>query len=165
MPTGTRFVDRIAFVHAFKEAVPSSANPTSVSLKGYDHVSVLVSFKNATKVTGSAIGLQQATAVSGANAKTLAFTQVFARVDDSVSCLLTATPAVFNSFTTDATNSKNGFYLIEVDAAMLDNANAFDCMQVTIGNAVAATIGAHYWLGVTPRFGGCWDSMMNPLVD
>ena len=65
MSTGTRNVDHFSFVHALKEAVAASAAPTYVSLKGYDHISILVPFKNATGVTGSAITLNQAPAVAG----------------------------------------------------------------------------------------------------
>jgi hypothetical protein len=165
MATGTRLIDTIAFVHAFKEAVPSSAVPTYVSMKGYDHVGILISFKNATTVTGSAITLNQATAVSGAGAKSLAFTVAWSVVDDSTTVLPVRLAVSASTFTTDATNSKNGWYFIDVDAWTLDTANLYTSIQVGIGNATAATIGAWYLMGISPRFNGGFDSMMNPLVD
>lgn len=165
MATGTRLVDNNAFVHAFKEAVPSSAAPTYISMRGYDHVTVLISYKNATTVTGAAITLNQATAVAGTSAKTLAFTTMFAVVDDGSNVIPTQTAVVSNTFTTDNTNSKNGWYIIEVDAVTLDQANSFDCLQVGIGNATAATIGAWYIMGNFPRYAGGYDSLVNPLVD
>ena len=165
MATGTRFVDNMAIVHAFKEAVPSSATPTYVSMKGYDHVGIWISFKNATGVTGSAITLNQATAVAGTGAKPLAFTTVFVVVDDSANVIPVQTPVTNNTFTTDATSSKNGWYMIEVDSSTLDVANSYDCLSVGIGNATAATVGAVYLMGNPPRYAGGYDSLLNPLVD
>jgi hypothetical protein len=163
--TGTRNVDSFAFVHAVRAVVPSSTTPPYVSLKGYDHITFLVSYKNATTVTGSAITLSQATAVAGTSAKTLAFTTMFAAVNDAASVAVTQTAVSANTFTTDATNSQNGFYVIEVDASTLDLQNGFDCIALGTGNATAATIDAWYIMGGFPRFAGGYDSMMNPLVD
>lgn len=163
--TGTRNIDNFAFVHAFKEATPSTSTGSYVSLKGYDHVTILISYKNATTVTGSAITLNQATTVAAAGAKALAFTTMFAVVDDSTSVLAVQTAVSANTFTTDATNSKNGWYVIEVDASTLDTANAYDCLQVAMATGTATTIGVWYLMGVSPRYAGGYDSLMNPLVD
>ena len=74
MPSGTRLVDKIMPVFAFDAATPSSATPLWVSMKGYDHIQIVIRYKNATTVTGTAVGLSQATAVAGTSAKTLGFT-------------------------------------------------------------------------------------------
>jgi hypothetical protein len=164
MPSGKSLVNQSKIVVALHGVVPSSAAPKWVSLKDYAHVTVLVTFKNATTVTGSAIGLAQATAVAGTGTKTLAFTEMFANVDDASSVALTKTAVVSNTFTTDATNSKTGFYIIEVDTDSLDRDNGFDCFQVTVGNGTAATIEASYILGGY-RYGGKASEFSNPLVD
>ena len=165
MPSGTRLIDKICTVGAFDAAVPSSAVPLWVSLKGYDHVQVILRYKNATTVTGAAIGLSQATAVAGTGAKVLPFTTMFSAVNANTTFPAVQTAVVSNTFTTDATNSQSGFYIIEVDAITLDIQNQYDCFQVTIGNGVAATISAIYEMGVSPRYSGGYDSMMNPLLD
>lgn len=163
MATGTRIIDSVCTVLAFDSAVPSSATPQWVSMKGYDHLQVFIHYKNATTVTGSAVTLQQATAVAGTNAKALAFTTMFACVNMNSTFGAVQTAVVSNTFTTDSTNSQEGFYIIEVDAITLDLANGFDCFQVALGNATAATISAFYLMGTSPRYSGGYDSMMNPL--
>ena len=163
--TGTRNVDSFSFVHAVRAVVPSSTVPPYVSMKGYDHITILIAYKNATTVTGTAVTLTQATAVAGTSAKALAFTTMFACVNDATTVAVTQTAVSANTFTTDATNSQNGFYVIEVDASTLDIQNGFDCIALGVGNATAATIDAWYLMGGFPRFAGGYDSLMNPLVD
>ncbi|HUE15615.1 MAG TPA: hypothetical protein VMR25_15720 [Planctomycetaceae bacterium] len=150
---------------ALHPAVPSSAVPKWVCMKGYNHLTVIIDFLNTTTVTGSAIGLAQATAVAGTGTKTLGFVKMWALVDDGSSNIITETAVVANTFTTSAVNSKSGFYIIEVDANTLDIANKFTSIQATVGNATAATIGVYYILGGYPRFGGAPESFMNPLSD
>lgn len=161
---GTRLIDKFVPVVALHEVTPSSSSPKWVSLKGYNHLTAVVSFRNATTVTGSAIALQQATAVAGTSAKALAFTAYWSNIDDSASAAMTQQVAASNTFTTDATNSKTGLYIIEVDADDLDVNNGFDCVQVTTGNATAATIEVTYWLSGA-RYGGSSYGYMNPLAD
>lgn len=163
MPSGTRIIDKVLEVAAFDAGVPSSAAPLWVSLKGYDHVQVYIRYKNATTVTGTAVTLQQATAVAGTSAKALAFTTMWACVNANTTFAAVQTAVVSNTFTTDNTNSQLGIYIIEIDAITLDLANGFDCFQVALGNATAATITATYLMGTSPRYSGGYDSMMNPL--
>jgi hypothetical protein len=164
MASGKKFVDSGKFVVALHGIVPSSSSPKWVSLKDFAHVTAIVSFKNATTVTGSAIGLAQATAVAGTGTKVLAFTEMWANIDDAASVAITKTAVVSNTFTTDATNSKTGFYIIEVDTDSLDRDNGFDCFQVTTGNATAATIEVSYILRGA-RYEGKASEFSNPLVD
>lgn len=161
---GYRQVDKIVPLVALHGVTPSSSTPLWISLKGYQHVTALVTFKNATTVTGSAIGLQQATDVSGTSAKTLGFTTMWACADDSTSSAVTQTAVSSNTFTTSSVNSKTGFYIIEVDAITLDVANGFDCFQVTTGNATATTIEVTYWLAAA-TFGGASYGYMNPRAN
>lgn len=164
MAAGKRLLDKALPLVALHGVVPSSAAPKWVSLKDYAHVTVMVTFKNATTVTGAAIGLAQATAVAGTGTKALAFTEMWAMVDDAAAVKPTKTAVVSNTFTTDATNSKSGFYIIEVDTDSLDVDNGFDCFQATVGNGTAATIEVTYWLGGY-RYGGKASEFSNPLVD
>ena len=165
MATGTRNVDHFSFVHALKEAVAASAAPTYVSLKGYDHISILVPFKNATGVTGSAITLNQATAVAPHGCQAAAAYYRVRLFHDSVSVAVVQTPVVNNTFTTDATASKSGFYVIEVDAITLDVANGYDCLQLGVGNGTAATSVRGIRTVHGPATRTAMTSLMNPLVD
>jgi hypothetical protein len=161
---GTRLVDRLKFLRALHSVTPSSSSPKWVSLKGFNHITIVVGFKNATTVTGSAIALAQATAVAGTGTKTLAFTKAWSVVDDASAVALTEMTVASNTFTTDATDSKTGFYIIEVDADDLDINNGFDCIRATAGNATAATITIDYILSGS-RYGGEPGSFANPLAD
>lgn len=161
---GTRLVDRIRTVVGLHAVTPSSSSPRWVSLKDYNHVTIDVFFKNATTVTGSAIGLQQATDVSGTSAKTLAFTKMWAVADDSSAVVPTETAVASNTFTTDATNSKTGHYRIEVDADDLDINNGFDCIRATTGNGTATTVSVVYHLSGA-RYGGAPGAFGDPLAN
>lgn len=142
-----RLVETHKIVNALGAVVPSSSTPDYVSLKDYAHVTAIISVKNATTVTGSAITLKQAKAVAGTDEKDLAFTKVWANTDVAAGDTLTETAVTSNTFTTNATNSKELLYVIEVDTAELDTNNGFDCFRVGTGNATAATVSVTYILG------------------
>ncbi len=161
---GTRQVDKVKIVVGLHAVVPSTSVPKWVSLKGYNHITIIVSFNNATTVTGSAISLAQATAVAGTSTKALAFSKMWANVDDATSVVLTQTAVTSNTFTTGAVNSKKGFYIIEVDADTLDLANGFDCLQAVTGDATAATLEVTYILSGA-RFAGGYNSFMDPIAN
>lgn len=114
-----------------------------VSMKGYRRLTIVLMILNATTVTGGAITLLQATSVAGGSAKALAFTTMHANTDCAASDALVPTAVSSNTFTTDATNSKQLMYVIEVTSEMLDSANGFDCVRVdsaSMANAVGAAL-------------------------
>jgi hypothetical protein len=164
MATGLRLIDKVKFVVGLHAVVPSTSTPKYVSMKDYRHLTAIVSFKNATTVTGSAVTLKQATAVAGTGEKALAFTKMWANLDDATSVALTETTVTSDTFTTLTTNSKTGFYIIEVDADDLDVDNSFDCVRVGTGDATAATIEVTYILSC-PRYSGGPGDFVNPLAD
>jgi hypothetical protein len=126
--------------------VPSSSTPDYVSLKNFSRLCVVILVKNATTVTGSAITLKQAKTVAGGSEKELAFSRMWANIDTGAGDTLTETTVVSNTFTTDATNSKNLMYLINVDEHNLDINNGFDCVRLGTANATAATVTVLYIL-------------------
>lgn len=146
-----RLVDSAKIVIGLDPTVPSSSTPDYVSLKDYGHVTAIVLVKNATTVTGSAITLKQATAVAGTSEKALSFATAFRNIDTAAADALAEFTVSSDTFTTDATNSKNLMYVIEVDAAQLDVTNGFDCFRVGTGNATAATVTVLYILS-SPRY-------------
>ena len=112
-----------------------------VSLKGYRKCQIVISIADGTTVTGTAVTLKQATAVAGTSEKALAFTRMLAS-EDYPTTALTETAVTSNTFTTQAVNSKDSVYIIEVDSSSLDVANGFDCIRVdATGHAATASRG------------------------
>lgn len=163
MPSGIRLVDKLGVVQALAPTTPSGAAPAWISLKNAKALTIVISCKNATTVTGSAIALSQATAVAGTSAKSLAFTQAWRNIDTAAADGLASFAVTGNTFTTDNTNSKNLLYAIEVNPEDLDTANGFDCVRVTCGNATAATIDAMYL--IQPFYSGNVAKMPSFIVD
>lgn len=165
MASGTRTVDKYAIVPAIVNKTATSLSPKLVSLKGYNHVTAIVTAVNTTGVTGSAITLAQSKAVNGANSKALGFDYMFASTDIANSVALTNTAVTSNTFTT--ANTANGIlmYVIEVDAAKLDIANGFNTFNVAAANGTNTTLSITYLLGNVPRFSGGYNSLMDPLAD
>lgn len=141
-----RLVDIGQPVVGLASVVPSTSTPDYVSLKDYEQFTAIITVKNATTVTGSAITLKQATAVAGTSEKALSFTSVWQSIDAAASDVLAETAVVSDTFTTDDTDSKDLIYVVEVDAAELDTNNGFDCIRVGTGDATAATVNVTYVL-------------------
>jgi hypothetical protein len=141
-----QLVNRMKIVTGLAPVTPSSTTPDYVSLKGYDHLTIVIKAKNATTVTGSAITLLQATSVAGSAEKALAFTKMWANADTAASDALTATDVTSNTFTTATTNSKDLLYVIEVKADQLDTNGGFDCVRVGTANATATVLDVTYIL-------------------
>lgn len=137
-------VEQAKIVNGLAMTVPSSTTPDYVSLKGYDKLTILIKVKNATTVTGSAITLKQDDAVDGASEAALGFSWVWANIDLAAGDALVKTAVTNNTFTTDATNSKNLLYVIEVKPEDLTEGN--DCVRVGTGDATAATVDVTYIL-------------------
>lgn len=162
--TGTKLVFRQFPLVALSNTTPSTTTPTYISMKGYNHLTVVIMALNAATVTGSAITLKQATAVAGTSEKALSFAFVYQNIDTAAASALTETAVVSDTFTTDATNSKSLLYVIEVDADTLDRANSFDCVRVGTGNATASTLTVLYILS-GQRYSSYTLPTVDPLVD
>lgn len=135
---------------------------TYVSLKGYRKLQIIIVIADGTTVTGTAVTLKQATAVAGTGEKALAFTRMLANVDYAASKTMVETAVVANTFTTQAVNSKDSVYVIDVDADSLDVANGFDCVRVDCtGHAATASRGCV----VLYNLYGARYSGVSPLVD
>jgi len=165
MASGTRTVDKYAIVPAIVNKVATSLSPKLVSLKGYNHVTAVITVVNTTGVTGSAITLAQSQAVAGTNSKALGFDTVFTSTDIANSVAVTAATVASNTFTTTNTANAIAMYCIEVDAAKLDIANGFNTFNVAAANGTNTTLSITYLMGNVPRFAGGYNSFMNPLAD
>lgn len=160
MNLNARLIETCKPVIGLDPVVPSSSTPDYVSLKNYQRMTIIVLVKNATTVTGSAITVKQATAVAGTGEKAVSFTKMFANIDTAAGDTLTETAVSSDTFTTDATNSKNLMYVIEIDPATLDVAGGFDCVRAGTGNATAATVTVLYLL-----WGARFSTMPSAIVD
>src|SRR5262245_48737120 len=124
-------IEQVKVVTGVSPVTPAGTTPDYVSLKGCTRCCVLISVRNATTVTGSAITLLQAQDVSGANNKALAFTTAYRCLNTGTGGTTDAFAAFAvsgNTFTTDSTNSQEHLYAIEVQNTDLDVANNFDCL-------------------------------------
>lgn len=132
-----KMVEQAKIVNGLKIAVPSTSTPDYVCMKNYQKCTIIVSILNGTTVTGSAITVKQATDVGNSlsDEKALAFDTMWANLDEAATDTLVSTAVTSNTFTTLTTNSKIARYVIEIDAAMLDTANGFDCIRAGTGNA------------------------------
>lgn len=146
MTNQMRMVESTKIVQALAPQIPSTSTPDRVSLKDYGRVTIIISALNATTVTGSDIALQQSTDVSGAGAKTLAFDKVWLNNDTGASDTLVETAVVSDTFTMDATDSKNLLAVLEINAETLDTNNAFDVIGLTTGDATAQDLDVVYIL-------------------
>ena len=138
--------EQVKVVEGLIPTVPSSSTPDYVSLKNYERCMILIIQKNATTVTGSAITVKQATSVAGTSEKALSFSKAYQNVDTGTADVLSEFAVSSNTFTTQAVDSKNAMYVIEIKAEDLDVNNGFDCIRVGTANATAATIGVYYFL-------------------
>jgi hypothetical protein len=125
---------------------PSTTTPDAVSLKNYERCSIIITVDNGATVTGSAIGLLQATDGANTSGKTLAFTRMLANQDIGAGDTWVETAVTSNTFTTLTTDNKNHAYIIDVKASDLDVDGGFDFIAVTTGNAVNSVTSIIYVL-------------------
>jgi len=136
-------IEQVKPVHVVGPVAPSTTTPDYVSMKGCSRAAVFISVRNTTTVTGSAISLTQATDVSNTSGKTLAFDTAYRSLNTGAggnNNSLSAFTVSSNTFTTDATNSVEHLYVIELNESHLDVANNFDCFRLNTGNSTNATV-------------------------
>lgn len=165
MAAGLRFEDKYLIFSGLEAITPPSTSTSKwISLKDAHAVTVKINVVNgAAGVTGSAITLNQALAVSGTNSKALGFAYVMTSVDTANSVAWTNTAVASNTFTTLNTASRKASYIFTVNPGSLDTANGFDCLQVAAATGVNTTLNIEFIL--YPRYAGGFNSFANPLVD
>ena len=164
--TGTRIVEKMHVVNALSNILPSTSTPSYVSMKNYNHCTVIIAILNQSTVTGSAITLKQATNVGNtlSDEKALAFDTVWANADVGASDTLVKTAVVSNTFTPGVVNSKKMLYIIEVDAESLDVDGGFDCIRAGTADAVAQIVTVLYVLS-GQRYQGQTANRASALLD
>lgn len=130
----------------FAPGTPAAAPTGSgawVSMKGYQRARIDIFVDNGNTVTGTAVTVEQATAVAGTGGKAVAFTKAYRNIDVAASSVQAEFAVTSNTFTTDATNAKNLHYTIEIATNQLDAAGGFDCIRVKLAdgaNMVACAV-------------------------
>lgn len=148
-----RLVDKSKFVMACPPAAlaTTAGDGDYISLKNFDHLTIVILVDNATTVTGGAVTLKQASAVAGGDEKALSFSKMWANVDTGASDTLVETAVVSDTFTTDTTNAKNLMYVIEVEATDLDTANGFNCVRIDVAS-MANAVGSVLYIAHAPSY-------------
>lgn len=144
--------------------VAAAADPADVyvSLKNVIRGAFLVTTTNAgASVTGSTIAIKQATAVAGTSAKALTARSA-KNIDGAAGDTLTEV-AAGTGFTTDATASKIGAYLIDIDPEALDVTNGFDCAGLTFAGGVNTTVDVMFLAEM--RYAGTGSDMAGVIAD
>lgn len=152
--------EQVKFVEGLLGVTPSSSVPDYVSLKNFERLAVIILVKNATTVTGSAITLKQATSVAAGGEKPLSFGKAYRNVDTAAADVLSEFAVTSDTFTTQAVNSKNAMYVIEVKAEDLDVNNGFDCVRAGTADGTATTITVLYAL-----FGAKFSANVSAILD
>lgn len=149
MSSNALLVEQVKIVQGLGPVAPSTSTPDFVSMKGCNRCLILIPVKNGTTVTGSAISITQAQDVSNTAGKALAFTTAYRAVNTGPSGntdVLSSFTVSSNTFTTEATNSFDDLYCIEVNETDLDINNGFDCIRCNTGNSTNATLAVVYIL-------------------
>ena len=142
-------IEQAKIVQGLGPVAPSASTPDFVTMKGAPRLTILIPVKNGATVTGSAISLTQAQDVSNTGGKTLAFTTAYRALNTGPggnTDVLASFAVAANTFTTDATNTTDNLYAIEVLETDLDINNGFDCVRCNTGNSVNATLAVVYVL-------------------
>lgn len=143
MKQGINLADRLIEFSMFDPAVPASASPRYVNLRGMLSFMVVITGQNTTGPTPPAVTLNQAQDVSGTNAKALAFTSYKSNTSPATNSVFTNSTASNNTFT--PTNTANAVfkYEIPVDPRSLDFTNGFNYVNVGLTNATNCTVEVH----------------------
>jgi hypothetical protein len=152
-PLTSLAVERMKFVTGCAPAALASTagDGDRVSMKNFGRLTIVVSILNGSTVTGTAITLIQATAVSGGSTKALPFSKMWANIDTGATDTLVETAVVSDTFTTDTTNAKSLMYVIEVKAEDLDADGGYDCVAFD-GALAANSVGSVLYILSAPRY-------------
>lgn len=122
-----------------------------VSMENFERCAVVL-FKAAGVAGDDPIfKLQQATAVAGTGAKDLLFTDIYKKQGADLTAVGTFTKVTQAAATSyvDATSAElQAMYVVEITSDMLDVANRFDCIQLSVADVGAggAQIGCAFYI-------------------
>jgi hypothetical protein len=134
------------------QAISGAVTIDSISLKNYQHVTVLIAVTKGAGTETAAIALTQDTSVTPTGSvKALAFDTVWKTTDIATTDVPVKTAVTANTFNLGGVANKNSLYAIEIDTDTLDVDGGFDCLTVTTATLVTGTASFLYILS-QPRF-------------
>ena len=153
MSANNSSVEKVYRVRAFapQDINGATLNEDVVSLKGYEHIDVVISVGN---VAGDiTVTLKQSSDVAGTGEKALAF--------DAMWKDQTKTTVTSDTFDIAAASDDNSIFVIPIDASELDVDNGFDCIRVDLTDpAAAALVSCTYEM-----CGGRYGALIDPTSD
>jgi hypothetical protein len=126
-----------------------------VSLKNYNHLTVVFFKAIGTAGDDPTLTLEQATAVAGTGAKALTFTTIHVKqgTQTGIGTFTKVTQAAAATYThTDAAENQ-AIWVVEFDAPDLDVENGFDCVRARVADVGGnAQLGCILYLLSEPRY-------------
>lgn len=124
----------------------------SISLKNYQHCTVVIEVTKGAGTETAAIALTQDTSVTPTGSvKALGFDYMWKVGDCATTDVPVLTAVTSNTFNIGGAASKDSIYVIEIDSDTLDVDNSFDCLTVTTGTLVTGVASVLFVLS-QPRF-------------
>jgi hypothetical protein len=126
-----------------------------VSMKNYNHCSIIVFAGAGTAGQDIVLAPLQATAVAGTSSKALQISRISSKVGTltSVGTFTEVTQAAADTYTDAVSGEAQNLWVIDINAEDLDVENGFDCVSISIADtgATAGKIGAALYLLSGPR--------------
>lgn len=125
-----------------------------VSMKNYQHLTVIFFAAAGTAGDDPIFTLEQATAVAGTSNKALNFTDIYVKSGtlSSVGGFTKVTQTAANTYTNATHAEVQKVYVVEINAEDLDVENDFDCVQLSVPDVgAAAQIGCALYILSNPR--------------
>ena len=150
---------KFVFITAPADYDAAAATEEWISMKGYEKVCFVIQ-TGAWAGGTAAVTLQQGTAVAGSDAKPLSFTKMFTNDGATSTDTLTETTVSSNTFNLDTANA---LYLIEVNNAMLDVDEGFDCVNLSI--AAASGSNADFYSAIAVCYGNRFEPGISAITN
>jgi len=164
-----RLCERGQLISAFVPVNLASAAQTGdwVSLKLFKHIAIV--FTKGAGVSGEdpTITVQQATDVSGTDAKALTFTDIYVKQGAALNAIgqfTKTTQSAANTYTSATGGEEQATWVIEFDADELDVDNGFDCVNASVDDVGdTSQIGHILYILTEPRYAS--EPMPSAIVD
>jgi hypothetical protein len=136
-----------------------------VSLKNYDHCSIVLFKAIGTAGDDPTITVKQAQDVSGTGAKALTFTTLYSKqgTQTSIGTWTLVTQSAANTYSNDTSAENQAIWVIDIRCDELDTDNGFDCIQASVADVgTNAQLGCMLYFLYGARYGG---SMPSAIID
>jgi hypothetical protein len=163
-----RLLDRAQIVAGFVPVDMQTAanNGDWVSLKNYNHATIVLFKAAGTAGDDPTITVQQATDVAGTGAKGLNFTRVFTKqgAQTGIGTFTEVTQSAASTYTHTDGAENQALWVIEIDGPDLDVNGGFDCIRANVADVGGnAQLGCLLYILTEPRYGQ--STMPSAIVD